>query len=183
MKNSNNTIGNRTRDLSACSAVPQLTAPPRVPVITYSMLYRPTYFYIITSLSTCVMFNMALFCSNAMLCFPVGCSDYFLIDFKVVSVALIISCTAFVFTSKMTYAVWPLKPSVSMTEITSQAFYVAYNVIPRRVRLPTVAVEKQCVLYILCVCSLRYPERYAHAPCYIVICGLSGCTIFFHITS
>jgi len=29
MKNSNETIGNRTRDLPACSAVPQPTAPPR----------------------------------------------------------------------------------------------------------------------------------------------------------
>ena len=28
MKNSNGTIGNRTRDLPACSAVPQPTAPP-----------------------------------------------------------------------------------------------------------------------------------------------------------
>jgi hypothetical protein len=27
MKNSNDTIGNRTRDIPACSAVPQLTAP------------------------------------------------------------------------------------------------------------------------------------------------------------
>ena len=32
MKNSNDTIGNRTRDLPACSAVPQPTAPPRSPV-------------------------------------------------------------------------------------------------------------------------------------------------------
>jgi hypothetical protein len=31
MKNSNDNIGNRTRDLPACSAVPQPTAPPRVP--------------------------------------------------------------------------------------------------------------------------------------------------------
>ena len=31
MKNSNDTIGNRTRDLSACSAVPQPNAPPRAP--------------------------------------------------------------------------------------------------------------------------------------------------------
>jgi hypothetical protein len=31
MKNSNNTIGNRTRDFPACSAVPQPTAPPRAP--------------------------------------------------------------------------------------------------------------------------------------------------------
>jgi len=29
MKNSKNTIGNRTRDRLACSAVPQQTAPPR----------------------------------------------------------------------------------------------------------------------------------------------------------
>ena len=29
MKNSNDTIGNRTRDLPACSAVTQPTAPPR----------------------------------------------------------------------------------------------------------------------------------------------------------
>jgi hypothetical protein len=31
MKNSNDTIGNRIRDLPACSAVPQPTAPLRVP--------------------------------------------------------------------------------------------------------------------------------------------------------
>jgi hypothetical protein len=31
MKNSNDTIGNRTRNVPACSAVPQPTAPPRAP--------------------------------------------------------------------------------------------------------------------------------------------------------
>jgi hypothetical protein len=31
MKNSTDTIRNRTRDLPTCSAVPQLTAPPRAP--------------------------------------------------------------------------------------------------------------------------------------------------------
>ena len=31
MKNSKDTTGNRTRDLPACSAVPQRTAPPRAP--------------------------------------------------------------------------------------------------------------------------------------------------------
>jgi len=29
MKNFNDTIGNKTRDLAACSAVPQPAAPPR----------------------------------------------------------------------------------------------------------------------------------------------------------
>ena len=34
MKNSNDTIGNRTRSLPTCSAVPQPTALPRAPVRT-----------------------------------------------------------------------------------------------------------------------------------------------------
>ena len=33
MENSNDTIGNRTRDLLACRAVPQSTVPPRAPVL------------------------------------------------------------------------------------------------------------------------------------------------------
>ena len=33
MKNSNDNIGNRTRDLPACGAVPQPTVPPPVPII------------------------------------------------------------------------------------------------------------------------------------------------------
>jgi len=36
MKNSSDTIGNRTRDLLACSAVPQPTAPPCVPNKRYN---------------------------------------------------------------------------------------------------------------------------------------------------
>jgi len=32
MKNANDTIGNRTRDLPACSKVPQPTAPQRTPL-------------------------------------------------------------------------------------------------------------------------------------------------------
>jgi hypothetical protein len=31
LKNSNDTVGNRTRDLPTCGAVPQPTAPPRTP--------------------------------------------------------------------------------------------------------------------------------------------------------
>ena len=41
MKKSNDTIGNRTRDLPAFSAVPQPTAPPRVPLFSMSWGYFP----------------------------------------------------------------------------------------------------------------------------------------------
>ena len=37
MKNFNGTIGNRTRDLPACSAVPQPTVTPRTPYSTTDM--------------------------------------------------------------------------------------------------------------------------------------------------
>ena len=48
MKNSNDTIGNQTRDLRACSAVPQPTGPPRTPsafhcVIIMDMLKPSNY--------------------------------------------------------------------------------------------------------------------------------------------
>jgi hypothetical protein len=35
----------------------------------------------------------------------------------------------------------------------------------------------------VCVCSLSYPACKGHAPYYIVICGLSGSTIFYRIIS
>ena len=38
MKNSNDIIGNRNRDLMACSAVPQPTVPPRGPMQKLSSL-------------------------------------------------------------------------------------------------------------------------------------------------
>jgi len=37
MKNSSDTIGNRTHDLMTCSAVPQTTAPPRTPFFLYNV--------------------------------------------------------------------------------------------------------------------------------------------------
>jgi len=37
MKNSNDTIGNGTRDLPACSAVPQTTAPRRAPKLNQNI--------------------------------------------------------------------------------------------------------------------------------------------------
>ena len=45
MKNSSDTIGNRTHDLPACSAVPQQTAPPRDPINSLIHdIYIFTYF-------------------------------------------------------------------------------------------------------------------------------------------
>ena len=38
MKNSNDFIGNQTRDLPTCSALPQPTAPPRAPLLLLLLL-------------------------------------------------------------------------------------------------------------------------------------------------
>jgi len=38
-------------------------------------------------------------------------------------------------------------------------------------------------IFWVCVCSLSYPAYKAHAPYYTVICCLSSCTTFFHISS
>ena len=42
MKNSDDTIGNGTRDLPASSAVPQPTAPPRISMYTYIIIFMLT---------------------------------------------------------------------------------------------------------------------------------------------
>jgi len=47
MKNSSDTIGNRTRDLPTCSAVPQPTALPRAPSSTHlDVLYVTENYFI-----------------------------------------------------------------------------------------------------------------------------------------
>ena len=51
-----------------------------------------------------------------------------------------------------------------------------------RVTIVAVVSNKYCIFWV-CVSSLSYPARKAHAPHYIVICGQSGTTMFFHMTS
>ena len=45
MKNYNDTIGNRTRDLRVCRAVPQPTEPLRAPGVWYNNYYYYYYYY------------------------------------------------------------------------------------------------------------------------------------------
>jgi len=52
LKNSNDTIGNRTRELPACSAVPQSTAPTPTPL----ELVQTEYIYIYIHISFCPCF-------------------------------------------------------------------------------------------------------------------------------
>ena len=47
MKNSNDTTGNRIRDLPVCSAVPQRTAPPRAPSVKVHSEFSFTYYYLL----------------------------------------------------------------------------------------------------------------------------------------
>jgi hypothetical protein len=55
MKNSSDTIENRSRDLPACSAVPQPTAPPRAP--------SGVYMYVCIYMCVCVCVCVRNYCS------------------------------------------------------------------------------------------------------------------------
>ena len=45
MKKSNDTIGNRTRDLPTCSIVPQPTALPRAPHVKLYQIQKPFLYF------------------------------------------------------------------------------------------------------------------------------------------
>jgi hypothetical protein len=58
------------------------------------------------------------------------------------------------------------------------------NITSRHVRVTMVAVGRiKYYIFWVYVCSLSYPACNAHEPHYIVIYGLSGCTIFLQIIS
>jgi len=61
MKKSNDTIGNRTRYLPACSAVPQPTALPRAPIYIYIYIYIYIRYISLSSLLFSLCFYIFLF--------------------------------------------------------------------------------------------------------------------------
>jgi len=46
----------------------------------------------------------------------------------------------------------------------SQDRQCTHNVTLRRVRATNLAAEKQCNIFCVFICGLRYPACYAHAP-------------------
>ena len=58
-----------------------------------------------------------------------------------------------------------------------------YNVTSNRVRVTTVRGNAIRIITSVCILMLSHPACNAHAPHYTDICGLSGCTILFHIIS
>jgi len=65
MKNSNDTVGNRTRDLPTCSAVLQPTAPPRDPIIK---MVEINFFYMCkTSIICTVLYFVLKFCNGGLI--------------------------------------------------------------------------------------------------------------------
>jgi hypothetical protein len=77
----------------------------------------------------------------------------------------------------------PFRPVCNNLNIKIQDRQCTHNVSQTRSRNHCCRRIAISITYSQCVCSLSYPACKAHAPCYIVICGLSGCTIFFHIIS
>jgi len=69
-----------------------------------------------------------------------------------------------------------------MEAIEEQDRQCTYNVTIRRVRVTIIAVENNVyLLFWVCFCIIVNVARKAHEPYYIVICGLYGCSIYFHI--
>ena len=65
MKNSNDTTGNRTRDLLTCSAVPQPTAPPRSPLSCRRFVFSAGFLMCLPWYGT-VIFNNRIYGSILM---------------------------------------------------------------------------------------------------------------------
>ena len=63
-----------------------------------------------------------------------------------------------------------------------EAMYRTYKATLRRVRETIVAIScNEYYIFRVCVCKLSYPGLKTHWSYYVVICGLSGSTIVFHI--
>jgi len=70
MKNSNDTIGDRTRDLPACSAVPQPNAPPRAmhrrtTLVNFQLDAQNSYLFIYNTFIKLLYMLRALPCSSS----------------------------------------------------------------------------------------------------------------------
>ena len=139
IKNSSDTIGNRTRDLLASSAVPQPTAPPRAP---YSV-YRNTLFplrlpfchqcSLSFHLSLCHSLSLQVLFSFILSCFLSLIFLFSLVHYFVTSASSSISVTFFlIFTITVAnmMKIWPsvfAKRKAKYRETTSKASVIVWK--------------------------------------------------------
>jgi hypothetical protein len=87
--------------------------------------------------------------------------------------------------------VWPIlkflnRPHCKLKEDSQRTYSVILEgggVLVQRSRNHFCRWKAVSIIYYECVCCLSYAACKAHASYYFVICGMSGCTVFFHIIS
>ena len=145
MKNSNYTIGNQTRDIPACSAVPQPTAPPRtpppkkkfsVPNTNKIIFILPTTIYLFTSEHYWIAEDSKMCCLHYTLQYLFLYSFLKIYSNVYKSSKTLRKVSDFVCTKKNLMAVWPyVNERVRLSSYTYNTQWLATTMVNRNWRI------------------------------------------------